>query len=97
MDLISTLLVALLFAAFVPGVMVRLPPGGSKTTVLVLHGLLFSVVLALVMKMYWSGREHMGNYGDACPNGFAMMSDGNCVPTGHPTYDPSMELKSSSQ
>ena len=97
MDLISVVLGALVFAALVPGVIVRLPPGGSKTTVLVVHALLFAVVSTLVMKWYWAGREHMGNYGQECPNGYAMVGDGNCVPTGEQTYDSSMRLKSSTQ
>jgi hypothetical protein len=97
MDYISILLGALIFAALVPGVLVRLPPGGSKTTVLVVHALVFAVVSTCAMKWYWMGREHMGNYGQECPNGYAMMSDGNCVPTGHQTYDSSMQLKSSKQ
>jgi hypothetical protein len=86
MDLISIILGALVFAALVPGVLVRLPPGGSKTTVLVVHAILFAVVSSIVMKMYWMGREHMGNYGQKCPNGYTMMEDGNCVPTGQQTY-----------
>ena len=88
MDLLSTIMGALIFAAFVPGVLVRLPPSGSKNTVLVVHALLFTVVLHLAMKWYWKGKEHFGNYGAKCPNGFVMMGDGNCVPTGHVTYDP---------
>ena len=95
MDVLSTILAAFLFAAFVPGVLVRLPPNGSKTTVLWVHAFLFTVVLTCAMKWYWQGREHMGNYGKECPNGYAMMSDGNCVPTGHQTYDTSMSLKKS--
>lgn len=35
---------ALLFAVFVPGVLVTLPPGGSKWVVLAVHGLLFAVL-----------------------------------------------------
>jgi hypothetical protein len=35
---------AVLFYAFVPGVLVRLPPGGSHQTVLVVHALLFALV-----------------------------------------------------
>jgi hypothetical protein len=97
MDLVSTVLVALLFAAFVPGVLVRLPPRGGRMTVLVLHAVLFSAVLCMVMTWYWKGREHMGNYGEECPNGYAMMSDGNCVPTGRATYNPSAPSKSSAQ
>jgi hypothetical protein len=94
MDFLSTILGALIFAAFVPGVFVRLPPSGSKRTVLIVHALLFAVALHFAMKWYWKGKEHFGNYGAKCPNGFVMMGDGNCVPTGQPTYNP-MNLNSS--
>lgn len=95
MDFVSIILGALVFAGLVPGVLVRLPPRASKTTVLVVHAILFALVSTIVMNWYWMGREHMGNYGQQCPNGFAMMSDGNCVPTGKQTYDSSMQVKSS--
>ena len=35
---------AVFFYAFVPGVLVTLPPGGSHQTVLVVHALLFALV-----------------------------------------------------
>jgi hypothetical protein len=95
MDVVSIVLGALTFAALVPGVLVRLPPRGSKTTVLIVHALLFAALSTIVMRWYWAGREHMGNYGQSCPNGFTMVSDGNCVPTGQQTYDSSMQSKSS--
>lgn len=47
---IKLLLSALVFAAFVPGVLVTLPPGGSRTTVLVVHAGLFAVLHRVVMK-----------------------------------------------
>jgi hypothetical protein len=87
MDFISTILSALIFAAFVPGVLITLPKGGSKATVLVVHAVLFAVVSSFVMRMYWSTRENMGNYGITCPNGYMMTPDENCVPVGHATYE----------
>jgi hypothetical protein len=36
--------VALLFVALTPGVLLRLPPGGSKLTVAVVHGVVFALV-----------------------------------------------------
>ena len=42
---------ALLFIAFVPGVLITLPPGGSPMTVLVVHGLLYAVVSMYIWKM----------------------------------------------
>jgi hypothetical protein len=35
---------ALVFVLFVPGVLVTLPPGGSKWTVLAVHGVLFALL-----------------------------------------------------
>jgi hypothetical protein len=35
---------ALVFAVFVPGVLITLPPGGSRWVVLAVHGLLFAVL-----------------------------------------------------
>lgn len=92
MDLISSILSALLFAAFVPGVIGRIPSNGSRATILVTHAILFALTTTAVMKIYWSYRERFGNYGPKCPNGFRMTEDQNCVPTGHATYDP-MSLK----
>lgn len=85
MDLMCSVFTVLLFAALVPGVLVRLPPGGSKNTVLAVHAVLFVVVLHVVMNMYWSMHEHMGNYGELCPNGYTKVGD-DCIAVGHKTY-----------
>jgi len=42
---------AVLFYALIPGVLVRLPPGGSTLTVNLTHALLFAVVCSLVWKL----------------------------------------------
>jgi len=94
MDLISAVLSTLLFAAFVPGVLVKLPPGGSPAVVLVTHAVLFAIVVSLVMGYYWGTIrgfvEKFGNYGPSCPNGYVpgVSQSGvpDCVPAGHPTY-----------
>ena len=53
--------VAILFAALTPGVLLRLPPGGSKLTVAAVHGVVFAVVLYLtkgvVGGILYGGRE----------------------------------------
>jgi hypothetical protein len=93
MDLISFVLSTLLFAAFVPGVLVKLPPGGSPAVVLVTHAVLFAVVVSLLMGYYWETIrgyvERFGNYGPTCPNGYMPgMNQGgqpDCVPVGHAT------------
>jgi hypothetical protein len=41
---------ALVFALFVPGVFVTLPPGGSRLVVLAVHAVLFAVLHHFVMK-----------------------------------------------
>jgi hypothetical protein len=87
MEFVSLILSAVLFAAFVPGVLVTFPKGGSKATVLVVHAVLFAVVSSMVMMWYWGMRENMGNYGVSCPNGYMMTPDQNCVPVGHATYE----------
>jgi hypothetical protein len=42
---------AVLFYAFIPGVLVRLPPGGSTFTVNVTHAVLFAVLCGVVWKL----------------------------------------------
>jgi len=70
MEIVSSILSVLLFAAFVPGVLFRFPQHGTRGTVLVVHAILFAVVTSLVMGYYWTGRlEFFGNYGATCPNG----------------------------
>jgi hypothetical protein len=104
MDLISSILSVLLFAAFVPGVLVRLPPRGSPRTVLVVHAVLFAVVTGFVMQFYWHNikgyLEKFGNYGATCPNGYMMGANQggqpDCVPTGHATYPAHTGFKSNS-
>lgn len=44
---------ALVFVAFVPGVLVTLPPGGSRRTVLFVHGVLFALFHQVVMRAVW--------------------------------------------
>jgi len=42
---------AVLFYALTPGVLVSLPPGASRQTVILTHAVVFGVVLALTHKM----------------------------------------------
>jgi TRAP-type uncharacterized transport system fused permease subunit len=90
MDLISSVLSALLFVVFVPGVFLTLPSKtSSRRTILVVHTLLFAVVTTFVMRYYWVNikgyLEKFGNFGAVCPNGFVQQGN-DCVPTGHATY-----------
>jgi hypothetical protein len=45
-----SLFVAALFFVLTPGVLVRLPPGGSKLMVAAVHAVVFAVVYGLVSK-----------------------------------------------
>ena len=42
---------ALLFFALTPGILLSLPPGGSKTTVAIVHALVFAAVYCVTQKM----------------------------------------------
>jgi len=57
MNLWLSLYLAALFVAFVPGVLVTLPKGGSKMTVLAVHALLFTLVWHFTHKMIWQLSE----------------------------------------
>lgn len=91
MDIISLVISALLFAAFVPGVLITLPGKASRGTILVTHAVLFSITASVVMWFYWTQiRERFGNYGPTCPNGYvpgvSQSGAPDCVPSGHATY-----------
>lgn len=46
--------IAVLFYVLTPGTFVRLPPGGSKTTVAITHALVFALVYHLTHHLAWS-------------------------------------------
>lgn len=100
MNLIRSILSALLFAAFVPGVLVTIPSKSSKATVLVVHAVLFAIVVSFVMQYYSNNIqgvvEGMGNYGVTCPNGYVMTADQKCQPVGHITSDNTTGFKPTS-
>ena len=52
---VKFLVSALVFVVFVPGVIVTLPPGGSKWVVLAAHGLLFAVLHHYVLSAVFRG------------------------------------------
>lgn len=60
------LFVALLFYVMTPGVLLSLPPGGSKTVVAVTHAVVFALLFTLTHKIVW-------DWGVA--NGFIMKKD----------------------
>ena len=97
MDIVSALLSALLFAAFVPGVLVTLPSrSSSRKTTLLVHAVVFAFITSVVMRFYWYNIrgyvETMTTFGATCPNGFVEgksasgINQAECVPIGHATY-----------
>lgn len=84
----AILITAALFYAFIPGVLVTLPPRGSHKTVLLVHAVLFALVAHVVLKFYHRYiifREGFGNFGPTCPNGYLMDEKQVCRPVGHQT------------
>lgn len=59
MNLYVALYVALLFFVLTPGILVSLPPGGSKMTVALVHALVFVVVYHFTYKRVWSATKNM--------------------------------------
>uniref|UniRef100_A0A6C0EPH5 Uncharacterized protein n=1 Tax=viral metagenome TaxID=1070528 RepID=A0A6C0EPH5_9ZZZZ len=55
MLLLKFLVSALVFVAFVPGVLVTLPPGGSRYIVLAVHGALFAVLHHYILSAVFRG------------------------------------------
>jgi hypothetical protein len=53
MNVWMTLYMAVLFFLLTPGVLVRLPPGGSKMAVAATHAVVFALVYHLTHKMVW--------------------------------------------
>jgi hypothetical protein len=98
MDLGALVLSALLFVAFVPGVVAVIPSHSSRKTVLTVHAVLFAIMAGLVMTQYRSYVEGMSNYGDSCPNGYVegpnQKGEMDCVPVGAKTYGIHTGLKS---
>lgn len=97
MDLAKILISALLFVAFVPGVVAVIPARSSRNTVLAVHAVLFAIVVGLVMAYYRSYVEGMSNYGNNCPNGYVegpnQKGEVDCVPVGAKTYGINTGLK----
>lgn len=74
--------VVALFVALTPGVLLRLPPGGSKLVVALTHGVVFVLVLYLtkgfVRGLLYGRREGMEDT-HSCPKGTKQQEDGSCV------------------
>jgi len=89
MDLISTLLHAVLFAVFVPGVLFQFPKNGDKAVVLVVHAVGFAVVSHYVVQAFSKYTRENLTFGATCPNGTVNMGPmRECKPVAHATYPP---------
>ena len=64
--LYMSLFVAALFFVLTPGVLLRLPPGGSKMAVAATHAVVFALVYHLTNKMVW--KFFYGNEGFLAPD-----------------------------
>jgi hypothetical protein len=53
MDMLMTLLAALLFFLLTPGILVTLPTKGSKVTVALVHAVIFALIYYLTYKVVW--------------------------------------------
>jgi hypothetical protein len=53
MNIVVTIYTAILFFLLSPGVLVRLPPKGSKMMVVAVHALIFALILGFTGKMVW--------------------------------------------
>ena len=51
--------IVVLFVVLTPGILLRLPPGGSKLTVAVVHGIVFALVMSL---FYRTVQGYIGGY-----------------------------------
>lgn len=51
MDLFITFYIAILFFVLTPGILLSLPPGGSKMTVAAVHAVVFALLFHFTHKM----------------------------------------------
>lgn len=60
MNLVVAAYAAILFFILSPGVLLRLPPKGSKFVVVATHAVIFAIILGLTCKMVWKFSMRMG-------------------------------------
>ena len=80
MELYMSLFVAVLFFVLTPGVLLRLPPGGSKLMVAGVHALVFAVVFGLTHKLAMAllYKEGFADAVKGCPKGHTLCADKTC-------------------
>jgi hypothetical protein len=58
MNVWMSVFMAVLFVVLTPGVLLRLPPGGSKLVVAVTHAVVFALVYHVSHKAVWNMTKH---------------------------------------
>lgn len=74
MNLFLNLYLVSLFVALTPGVLFRLPKGGSKLTVAVVHAAVFALIYHLTYKMVWRATVTMSGFQSGPPNNAAAAN-----------------------
>jgi hypothetical protein len=59
MNVWMSVFMAVLFVLLTPGVLLRLPPGGSKLVVAVTHAVVFALVYHFSHKAVWNMTKHL--------------------------------------
>lgn len=59
MNVYMSLYLALLFVALTPGVLLSLPPGGSKLVVAATHGVVFALIYCLTKNYVMNATRNM--------------------------------------
>ena len=64
MGLILFIVIVALFVVLTPGILLSLPPKGSKLVVALTHGIVFAVVLKLIYKPLWKFTSQLEGMGE---------------------------------
>jgi len=80
MELYMSLFVAVLFFVLTPGVLLRLPTGGSKLMVAGVHALVFALVFGLTHRLAMDllYKEGFADAVKGCPKGHSLCADKKC-------------------
>jgi len=83
------LYIAVLFFVLTPGILLSLPPGGSKFTVAAVHGVVFALVFHFTHKIVWNSTKnvHFGNlesFESVNKGSYNIFSDSNFNSAGFP-------------
>ena len=79
MNITMTLFTTLLFVLLTPGMLLRIPPGGSKLTVALVHGLIFALLYHFTHKMVWRALYEGFQAAGATATVMACEKDADCT------------------